>query len=477
MKLKYLGMAFIAAMLYSCDDQTSGIGQFIPDQDNIPAFIQNYDVKTKSVLQDAVYARSSTAYLGKYTDPRFGELSADFLSQINCTSNFEFPKTTQRVISTELTFAYGTSFGDSLAPMRMAIYPLTKAIYDYGENKDLYYTDFDLNKYYDSSQEPLAEKVYTAYDPSVSDSLRTATNYKPSVTVKLKNEFGTAIWEKFKENPAYFKDAKSFIDNVLKGFYVQTKHGDGSILYIDEIKLKFTVEYLAKRASTGEVDSIVKGSATLAASKEVFISTRIKNSSLADVVEKANQSEKSSFIKTPAGIYTEVELPLKQMYDDHETDTLNSISISFTRFNDTSSSPYKFSIPTYLLMIRKSELPTFFEENETYDNKTSFLATYEQTTNTYSFTKMNRLVSHIFSEIRAEKEKGEEAWNAWANKEENKDWNKVVLIPVKGIKDSNGSIIAVENSLEMSSSELKRGTDNRPINMQLIYSRPKVESN
>ena len=376
-----------------------------------------------------------------------------------------------------MTFAYGTSFGDSLAPMRMAIYPLTKAIYDYGENKDLYYTDFDINKYYDSSQEPLAEKVYTAYDPSVSDSLRTATNYKPSVTVKLKNEFGTAIWEKFKENPAYFKDAKSFIDNVLKGFYVQTKHGDGSILYIDEIKLKFTVEYLAKRASTGEVDSIVKGSATLAASKEVFISTRIKNSSLADVVEKANQSEKSSFIKTPAGIYTEVELPLEQMYDDHETDTLNSISISFTRFNDTSSSPYKFSIPTYLLMIRKSELPTFFEENETYDNKTSFLATYEQTTNTYSFTKMNRLVSHIFSEIRAEKEKGEEAWNAWANKEENKDWNKVVLIPVKGIKDSNGSIIAVENSLEMSSSELKRGTDNRPINMQLIYSRPKVESN
>lgn len=91
MKLKYLGMAFIAAMLYSCDDQTSGIGQFIPDQDNIPAFIQNYDVKTKSVLQDAVYARSSTAYLGKYTDPQFGELSADFLSQINCTSNFEFP--------------------------------------------------------------------------------------------------------------------------------------------------------------------------------------------------------------------------------------------------------------------------------------------------------------------------------------------------------------------------------------------------
>ena len=165
------------------------------------------------------------------------------------------------------------------------------------------------------------------------------------------------------------------------------------------------------------------------------------------------------------------------MYDEHETDTLNSISISFTRFNDSSSSPYKFSIPTYLLMIRKSALDTFFEENETYDNKTSFLAAYEKTSNTYSFTKMNRLVSHIFSEIRTEKEKGEEAWKAWLNKEENKDWNKVVLIPVKGIKDAKDNIIAVENSLEMSSSELKRGTDSRPINMQLIYSRPKVENN
>lgn len=477
MKLRYIGMALIATALYSCDDDTNGIGQFIPDQDNIPAFIQEYEVKTKSVLQDAVFARSSTAYLGKFTDPQFGEMSADFLTQINCTSDFEFPETTQEVVSTELTLYYEKSFGDSLAPMRLAIYPLNKAIYDYGENKDLYYTDFDLNKYYDASQPPLAEKVYTAFDPSVSDSLRNTEDFHPNVSIKLKKEFGQAIWEKFKENPAYFKDSKSFIDNVLKGFYIQTKHGDGSILYIDYINLQFTVDYLIERKSTGKVDSLITGSASLAASKEVFMSTRFKNSSLAEVVENANQSEKSSLIKTPAGIYTEVELPLEQMYLEHETDSLNSISLNFTRFNDSSNSPYKFGIPQYLLMIRKNELSTFFEENETFDNRTSFLATYNKENNTYSFSKMNRLVSSIFNEIKDEKEKGEEAWNAWLNKEENKDWNKVVLIPVKGISDSNGSIIGVENSLEMSSSELKRGTDKRPLTMQMIFSRPSVEKN
>ena len=32
--------------------------------------------------------------------------------------------------------------------------------------------------------------------------------------------------------------------------------------------------------------------------------------------------------------------------------------------------------PKYLLLVREDDMKTFFEENKTFDNKTSFLGTY-----------------------------------------------------------------------------------------------------
>ena len=88
MKLKYLYALLLTALVYSCDDATTGIGDStIAAGDSIPAGAATYNVYTRSILADSVYARTSTAYLGKYTDPHFGEFSADFIAQFNCTSS------------------------------------------------------------------------------------------------------------------------------------------------------------------------------------------------------------------------------------------------------------------------------------------------------------------------------------------------------------------------------------------------------
>ena len=84
MKLKFLVALGIAATLYSCDDETTGIGQFVADNDMIPAKADSYTIETRSHLLDSVYSRSSTAYLGKFTDQDYGTFSSDFLVQINC---------------------------------------------------------------------------------------------------------------------------------------------------------------------------------------------------------------------------------------------------------------------------------------------------------------------------------------------------------------------------------------------------------
>ena len=91
MKLKFLVALGIAATLYSCDDETTGIGQFVADNDMIPAKADSYTIETRSHLLDSVYSRSSTAYLGKFTDQDYGTFSSDFLVQINCPENFILP--------------------------------------------------------------------------------------------------------------------------------------------------------------------------------------------------------------------------------------------------------------------------------------------------------------------------------------------------------------------------------------------------
>ena len=62
MKIKYLCALLLAALIYSCDDSTTGIGtDLIPGGDKIPANTDSYEFTPKSLLADSVYARTSTA--------------------------------------------------------------------------------------------------------------------------------------------------------------------------------------------------------------------------------------------------------------------------------------------------------------------------------------------------------------------------------------------------------------------------------
>lgn len=452
MKLKILAALAMAASFYSCDDETTGIGKMVTDIDQISTFTNTYSVETSSYIPGAIYSRSSTAYLGKFTDESYGEFSSDFLTQINCPEDFEMPENIEEISSAYLSLYYDSYFGDSLATMRVQIDELTKPITDDGTDKSLYYTNLNPEDYYDKTAAPIATKTYTAYDMTISDSLRSSTDsYSPNVTLSLGSDFCKKFLAKYQENKNYFKDAESFINNVLKGFYVHTTGGEGSILYITDIYLRLYVKYHSVSSSTGN-DTILTTSIPMAATKEVFMSTRFKNKDLSSVVK---DDDECTYLKSPAGIYTEVTLPIEELYEAHKTDTLNSVAVSFQKLKDTYEGPYKMGVPSTLLMVRKNDMKSFFEDNKVYDSKTSFLSSYTSTSATYTFSKLNRLVSYIFSEIRDKIEEGGASWEAW--KKANEGWDKVLLIPVSTDTDSSGNIIGVSNDLSVNSATLLRG--------------------
>lgn len=457
-------MAVIActAALYSCDDSTSGVGDFVSNIDKIEAFSSTYEATSETEIFEKIYSRTNRAYLGKYTDADFGEYSASFITQINCPEGFEFPERLKEITDVSLELYYTGFYGDSLATLTVQVDELSKVIDDSDEG--LYYTDYTPENYYNEDASYIAQKSYAAVDKSVSDSLRNSEGYYPNIKIDLSEEFRKNLDDKSKD-PNNFKDANTFINNVLKGFYVHTVQGDGSIVYIKDIWLRINMEYTVT-GSQGQ-DSTAVGSSVLAASKEVLMSTRMQNNE--EKLQKLKEDTKNTYLKTPAGLYTEITLPIENkdgkdgIYEKHKNDTLNSVTLSIKKYRynnveNAENSQYKMGVPQNVLMIRKGDMNDFFEKNKTYDNETSFLGTYDSSTNSYSFSKLNRLISHIFTEKRQ------------GNNEADRD--VVVLIPVTTETDTEGNIIGVSHDMEVNAARLFGGEDGEKLKMEVIYTRP-----
>lgn len=450
-------MAVIActAALYSCDDSTSGIGDFVSNIDKIEAFSSTYEATSKTYRLESIYSRTNRAYLGKYTDPDFGEYTASFITQINCPEGFEFPEHLQEITSATLELYYTGFYGDSLATLTVQVDELNKVIND--EDTDLYYTSYDPSDYYSVDNEIKEQKSYAAVDLSVSDSLRNSEGYYPNVRINLGDKFKTRLQEA-SNHPEYFKDAYSFINNVLKGFYVHTIQGDGSVIYIQDIWLRINMDYMVE-SSTGAIDSLIHGSSVLAASKEVLMATNMTNAWSNTLEDETGHT----YLKTPAGLCTEIALPINDIYESHKNDTLNSVTLSIKKYRyineeNADKSQYKMGVPQNILMVRKGDMNDFFEKNKTYDNETSFLGTYDSSTNSYTFSKLNRLISHIFTEKRQ------------GNNEADRD--VVVLIPVTTETDTEGNIIGVSHDMEVNAARLFGGEDGEKLKMEVIYTRP-----
>ena len=465
MKFKFLTVLAVTATLYSCDDDTTGIGSIIADYDKIETSASSYPVSTRTVVLDSIYSRSSTAYLGKFTEEYYGKFNADFMAQINWPEDYRLPQTTTGITNAMLQLFYSSYYGDSLATMRLQIDTLSQAIKDDGTNKNLYYSNLDPQQFYNPAAPALAIKDYTAY---------TGENRGDSVAITFGSDFCDYLFRKYQENDhSNFNDAASFINNVLKGFYIHTIGGDGCVLYIDDIYLNLVAAYTI-RNSSDTADSTVHTRISLASSKEVFMSTRFRNSSL----QKLTEDKTCTHLKTPAGVCTEVTLPLEEIYNDseHKTDTLNAASLTFMKYKNTVNRPYPMGTPSTLLMVRKDEMKSFFENNKVYDNKTTFAATYNSSSSSYDFTQLNRLISNIFSEIRPEIEKGSAHWTQW--KADHPNWNKVLLVPVSLVTDSNSNVIGVENDMSVNSATLYGGenVDNAGnadrIQLQVFYTHP-----
>lgn len=474
---KILGALAVAMLLCcsltSCDDNTGDIGLTVmPNNDQSHTTQKTYGAITKSIKAESLSSFTSECHLGRVSDPETNATTTcNFLAQFYNLENYKLPeakymhKEDGKIVadSVLINLYIKSYYGDSINSMKIGVYELDKQ--HILTDKETYYTDINPEDYISKAPDAVKKELsFAVTDFSLDDTIRFASRFNKNVRIKLPAEYGTRILNAYYEHPEYFKNSYTFIKNVVPGFYFKTLGGNGTMIDIDVSTLTVFFRY-----SDGEKEYV--GLQRIAATDEVIQSNQVENTNLDPLLNAYGYT----FIKSPAGIFTEVTLPIDEIFKGHQNDSINSANIVFSRFNNASTSGYNLNIPSKLLMLRKSVLKSFFESRSVPNNYTSYVTDFSQQFNSYTFTNIANLVTYLnkvrndgagvkATDSEAQRRSKYLTWEA-----KNPDWNKVVLIPVITNTNSYGNIISVSHDLSMASTKLTGGPD-IPVNITVIYS-------
>lgn len=391
MKIKSLiGIFPLLALLFSaCDDDLNTIGGSVqPKDDDIVLTADTMLVKARTIsMEDSIYARTIYGLLGKYDDEIFGSIKSDYLCEFYCPDDTKFDFSSgyrmSSVDSTRMQIAFSTYSGDTIAPMGVSIYEVNNRL---AKN---YYTNLDVSKYCDLSK-PLGAKAYTiAKTPFSSSTTRV-------ISVDMA-DFGKKLYNASLTANSPLKNSSAFLD-YFPGAYIESSFGAGNLVQVDGTSLR--VFYTARKDtvltdSLGVTrDSIMYLSKVLSLSvtAEVIQLNKVQNRTPASLLV---ENTGATYIKSPAGLCTEVELPLKDIIDKAGTRTVNLARFKVSGFTEKEpSTTYALKRTQNLLLINKDSVESFFTGRKPVDYVTTFVVTRSSDSNVYDFTNIGTMVKH-----------------------------------------------------------------------------------
>lgn len=487
--LRLLTVLVIAALTFAaCDDTTEGIGGSITNKiDNINISDSAFNVTTKSIVAGAVLSRNNTGLIGKMKDPETGNyVKGDYMTQLSVLPTFDVDTLDYikqanngsiEADSCYLLVSYNASYGDTIAPMKVTAYEMTKPM---AEDQE-YYSDYDaFEKGWVNENNQHWSSNYNLSNTSDVKNFKIYLNKKYEKDGKTYKNYGSYIMQIYAEHPEYFKTNYKFLHNVCPGFYIKNVGGTGNMAKIWNTELIF---YWTRHKTINKDSTAVGiGYNRFDGTEEVLQLNKIENDTENLKKLASKDQEKCTYLKSPAGIFTEVTLPIEDIMKGHEKDTLNTATISFPRLNnENEDNPYNFATPSTILMVQKDSLQSFFEKSKLADSRTSYTASYSSTgtyKNAYTFQNIANLVSAMYK-----------------NKGKGENWNKVVLVPVNVITTTQGYttvISKINHDMSLASTRLIVGTDDPnkdyttdektgkkvasgPIRIKVIYSKFKEE--
>ena len=480
----FTAIAITAMAIVSCSEETAGIGKSLTDEDDkLQVSTGIFEAHSKSLVIDSIYAQNFDCFFGQIKDPETGTyVKTEFMTQFNLLEGVNFPSKELMVVEDgqviadsceiRLFFDKERCYGDSLVPLKMRIQELIEPMND----NLVYYTNYDPEEAGYIREGGIDKKqMFSIVNHTYSDEVRSSKGYSDMIRIALNdpyiapdgqsyNNYGSYLLQTYYDHPEYFKNSYTFVNKVCPGFNFKIEDGLGVMANINDISMRLFFRY--KKSN----DEFTNTMMAFAATPEILQTSHVTNDK--EGLKELAADNSCTYLKTPSGIFTEVELPVVKIMEGHHNDSLLSVNMTFQRMNsELFENEYLLKAPSMVLMIQKDSLFSFFEKEKTYDYRSSFVSSLNK--NTYSFTNMGNIVTLMFRDMFV----GSLLDPDWEKK--HPDWNKVVLVPVTTILSAaqktntagaaTATINGICNNLALTSTKLVGG--NTPIKVNVIYAK------
>ena len=480
----FTAIAITAIAIVSCSEETAGIGKSLTDEDDkLQVSTGIFEAHSKSLVIDSIYAQNFDCFFGQIKDPETGTyVKTEFMTQFNLLEGVNFPSKELMVVEDgqviadsceiRLFFDKERCYGDSLVPLKMRIQELIEPMND----NLVYYTNYDPEEAGYIREGGIDKKqMFSIVNHTYSDEVRSSKGYSDMIRIALNdpyiapdgqsyNNYGSYLLQTYYDHPEYFKNSYTFVNKVCPGFNFKIEDGLGVMANINDISMRLFFRY--KKSN----DEFTNTMMAFAATPEILQTSHVTNDK--EGLKELAADNSCTYLKTPSGIFTEVELPVMKIMEGHHNDSLLSVNMTFQRMNsELFENEYLLKAPSMVLMIQKDSLFSFFEKEKTYDYRSSFVSSLNK--NTYSFTNMGNIVTLMFRDMFV----GSLLDPDWEKK--HPDWNKVVLVPVTTILSAaqktntagaaTATINGICNNLALTSTKLVGG--NTPIKVNVIYAK------
>ena len=500
-RLKYMAGVVIAAMaISSCTEDTENLGySMTEDSDKLDVSTSIFNATTKTIMADSVLTKSSYCYLGRVIDPETQtEVKSDFTTQFHILENLYISKDYIRkedgqivADSCDMIIYLSNPFGsvDKLTAIQLRMQEMATPV----DPNKRYYSNYDPSSLLRTDANAINVSHLFSYDNMTdNDENRSSSKYLNNIRVPLNQEYvskenvsyknyGTYILRKivdyqnkYQRNPNSYVFAQQF----CPGFAFKITDGYGFHAAVSDIGLR--VYYHVERP-----DTTYEASISLAGTEEVMQTVKIENDKQALRNLAAQTDSDFTYLKTPAGLFTEMTIPVDDIWKGHEYDSLLATKLTLQRLHNKTVNERSFGTPQTLLMVMKDSLYTYFEKKQLPNSRTSFLTSFNSNYNVYTFNNISNLISYLWKKKQEELaaiQSSNPSWSkeqvvyAWENEKntdgelKHKDWNKVVLVPVNyGTTSTSTTPIWVAHDLSLCSTRLIGGKT--PIELNVVYAK------
>jgi hypothetical protein len=451
------GLLLTAALVSCVDDNTIG-SSMQPGQDIVSIAFDTVGVQTETILQDSVYLRNSLAVLGEFTDPTYGTVKSDFMAQLYCPFNFQFPDDVTTIDSAYMYLYYDSWFGDSTTVHHMNVWYLDKKPLD----TSFPYASSTNPADFTSKSKLLASGTFTTGDFMTTDSAKALSSYSPALRLPLDMGVCRQFLADNRSNPAKFAKPSAF-NQYFNGLYVTTDFGNGSLLYITHSELEMMYDtYLYSNTSNKQLrDSLVVGASYFPVNKEVRQINRAEHPDLRSYVNPS-PTDSLNYVYAPAGMFTKVTLPnslFRKGTGKLSGKTVSGMKLYVQATQVDEESDNALAPPSSMLLIDASKVKSFFSGFELNDGLYSFVAKYNSDSLNYVFD-----LSYYAQKMIRE--------NDDSTRTEITPFTEMLLIPVTTVQNDDSEDVRQEHIITPAAVKIRGGNHpTQPMQLRVVYSK------